>query len=152
TSRMERFFATCARGLEHVLADELRALDAHNVEPGRGGTAFEGDTALLYRANLWLRTGIRVLKPILEADVVSPDDLYAAVPGPDSDAAPHPGPRCKRARIPPPPPARPPSRSQGRHLRSVGGARRPAPQRGWGGADDRPEPAHLPRPCRFESG
>jgi putative N6-adenine-specific DNA methylase len=80
---MERFFATCARGLEHVLADELRTLDAQNIEPGRGGTAFEGDTALLYRANLWLRTAIRVLKPILEADVVSPDDLYAAVRGLD---------------------------------------------------------------------
>jgi putative N6-adenine-specific DNA methylase len=80
---MDRFFATCARGLELVLADELRALDAQNVEPGRGGTAFEGDTGLLYRANLWLRTAIRVLKPILEADVVSPDDLYGAVRGLD---------------------------------------------------------------------
>jgi putative N6-adenine-specific DNA methylase len=75
----ERFFATCARGLENVLADELRALGATDVAPGRGGTAFAGDRALLYRANLWLRTAIRVLRPILEADVTSPDELYAAV-------------------------------------------------------------------------
>src|SRR6516165_9525113 len=76
---MDRFFATCARGLETVLADELRALGAGDVAPGRGGTAFAGDQALLYRANLWLRTAIRVLRPILEADVTSPDELYAAV-------------------------------------------------------------------------
>ena len=75
----DRFFATCARGLEAVLADELRALGAGDVAPGRGGTAFAGDRALLYRANLWLRTAIRVLKPILEADVASPDELYVAV-------------------------------------------------------------------------
>jgi putative N6-adenine-specific DNA methylase len=76
---MDRFFATCARGLEQALVGELRALGAHDVTPGRGGTAFAGDKALLYRANLWLRTAVRVLKPILEADVASPDELYAAV-------------------------------------------------------------------------
>jgi putative N6-adenine-specific DNA methylase len=76
---MTRFFATCARGLEPVLADELRALGAEDVTPGRGGTAFAGDKALLYRANLWLRTAVRVLVPILEADVTSPDGLYEAV-------------------------------------------------------------------------
>jgi putative N6-adenine-specific DNA methylase len=76
---MDRFFATCARGLERPLADELRALGADDVAPGRGGTAFAGDKALLYRANLWLRTAVRVLKPVLEADVASPDELYDAV-------------------------------------------------------------------------
>jgi len=78
-TRVARFFATCARGLEPILADELRALGAEEVVPGRGGTAFAGDTALLYRANLWLRTAVRVLQPILEADVTSPDELYEAV-------------------------------------------------------------------------
>ncbi len=47
---MDPFFATCARGLEDILADELRALGAQDVSPGRGGTAFAGDQALLYRA------------------------------------------------------------------------------------------------------
>lgn len=73
------YFATCARGLEPVLARELVALKAAAVEPGRGGVRFQGDRALLYRANLWLRTAIRVLQPILEADVSSPDQLYEAV-------------------------------------------------------------------------
>jgi putative N6-adenine-specific DNA methylase len=75
----EKYFATCGRGIEGVLADELHALGAADVDPGRGGVAFRGDQALLYRANLWLRTAIRVLRPILEADVASPDELYDAV-------------------------------------------------------------------------
>ena len=76
---MERYFATCARGLEPVLAGELRDLGTSDVEPGRGGVGFAGDKATLYRANLWLRTAIRVLMPVLEAPVTSPEDLYDAV-------------------------------------------------------------------------
>ncbi len=75
---MTRYFATCARGLEKFLANELRALAAVDVEPGRGGVHFAGDLALLYRANLWLRTAVRVLRPILEAEVRNPDELYDA--------------------------------------------------------------------------
>src|SRR5437588_12621718 len=75
----ERFFATCGRGIETVLADELRALGARDVEAGRGGVSFAGDLTLLYRVTLWLRTAIRVLRPVLEADVHSPDELYEAV-------------------------------------------------------------------------
>jgi putative N6-adenine-specific DNA methylase len=76
---MTRYFATCARGIEPVLADELRGLAAADIESGRGGVGFAGDHALLYRANLWLRTAVRVLQPILEADVTTPEQLYDAV-------------------------------------------------------------------------
>jgi putative N6-adenine-specific DNA methylase len=78
-----RYFATCGRGIEPVLADELRALGASDVRPDRGGVHFAGDRALLYQANLWLRTAIRVLQPILEVPVTSPDELYQAVRGLD---------------------------------------------------------------------
>ncbi|MCI0683202.1 MAG: THUMP domain-containing protein [Gemmataceae bacterium] len=76
---LHRYFATCARGLETVLADELRALKARDVTVGRGGVHFHGNLTTLYQANLWLRTAIRVLQPIHEADVASPDELYAMV-------------------------------------------------------------------------
>jgi putative N6-adenine-specific DNA methylase len=79
TGTVERFFATCGRGIEPVLADELRALGAADVTPGRGGVHFQGDRATLYLANLWLRTAIRVLRPVLEVRVTSPDELYEAV-------------------------------------------------------------------------
>jgi putative N6-adenine-specific DNA methylase len=75
----EPFFATCARGLEPVLAQELHDLNAETITPGRGGVSFRGDLGTLYRANLWLRTAIRVLRPVLEAPVTSPDELYQAV-------------------------------------------------------------------------
>ncbi len=76
---MPNYFATCARGLEPILANELRALNAGTVEPGRGGVSFAGAPDLLYRANLWLRTAVRILQPMLEAHVESPDELYDAV-------------------------------------------------------------------------
>lgn len=75
----QAFFATCARGLETVLSGELADLGAAQIAPGRGGVAFAGDRALLYRANLWLRTAVRVLCPILEAPVTSPEELYEVV-------------------------------------------------------------------------
>jgi putative N6-adenine-specific DNA methylase len=76
---LPRYFATCARGIEPILAGELRTLGATDTEPGRGGVHFSGERALLYQANLWLRTAIRVLWPILEAPVHSPEELYDAV-------------------------------------------------------------------------
>lgn len=77
------YFATCARGLEPVLAAELSALGAERVEPGRGGVSFAGPLEFLYKANLWLRTAVRVLRPLLKAEVKSPEQLYAAVQGVD---------------------------------------------------------------------
>jgi putative N6-adenine-specific DNA methylase len=76
---VNRYFATCARGLEPILADELAALQARDIAPGRGGVAFAGGKALLYKANLGLRTAVRVLRPVLTAPVTSPEELYAAV-------------------------------------------------------------------------
>lgn len=76
---MTRYFATCARGLEPTLAGELRALGAAGIESGRGGVAFAGDPTTVYQANLWLRTAVRVLRPVLEAEVRSPGELYDAV-------------------------------------------------------------------------
>jgi putative N6-adenine-specific DNA methylase len=77
--KVARYFATCARGLEPVLARELKELGADDVAAGRGGVGFGGDLATLYKANLWLRTAVRVLRPVLEAPVTSPDELYQAV-------------------------------------------------------------------------
>ncbi|MDE6190505.1 MAG: RNA methyltransferase [Muribaculum sp.] len=64
------------QGLEDVLADELRALGAQNVTPGRRMVAFEGDKELMYRANLSCRTALRILKPIVKFTAGDPDTLY----------------------------------------------------------------------------
>ncbi|MDE6345727.1 MAG: RNA methyltransferase [Muribaculaceae bacterium] len=67
------------QGLEDVLAEELRDLGAINVEPGRRMVAFEGDLAMLYKANLCCRTALRILKPIYKFTATDTDTLYDAV-------------------------------------------------------------------------
>jgi len=74
-----RFFATAAKGLEPLVADELRALGAENVKESRGGASFEGTPATAYRACLWLRTANRVLLPLAKFPAPDADKLYAAV-------------------------------------------------------------------------
>ena len=74
-----RLFATCARGLEPVLARELAGIRATEIEPGRGGVGFTGTMLTVYRANLELRSAVRVLRPLLTETVRDPDQLYDAV-------------------------------------------------------------------------
>lgn len=64
------------QGLEDVLAEELRNLGAINVEPGRRMVEFQGDKAMLYRANMCCRTALRILKPIYKFTASNPDQLY----------------------------------------------------------------------------
>jgi 23S rRNA (guanine2445-N2)-methyltransferase / 23S rRNA (guanine2069-N7)-methyltransferase len=74
-----RWFATCAKGLEYLLVDELRALGAPAANEALAGVHFEGDLATAYRACLWSRLASRILMPLAEFD--APDDgaLYAGV-------------------------------------------------------------------------
>lgn len=67
------------QGLEDVLAKELQDLGAINVEPGRRMVAFQGNKALLYKANLHLRTALRVLKPFYSFKAHTPEKLYDRV-------------------------------------------------------------------------
>lgn len=63
-------------GLEQVLAEELTELGADNVETGRRMVTFTGDKAMMYRANMQLRTAIRILKPISHFKAGSADEVY----------------------------------------------------------------------------
>lgn len=67
------------QGLEEVLADELRALGAEDVTPGRRMVAFRGDKALMYKANLHCRTALRILKPFYTFQARTPERLYDRV-------------------------------------------------------------------------
>lgn len=60
---LQGFYATCEEGLEPILAAELSSplIGASQVQPGCGGVSFVGSAATGYNANLWLRTGDRVL-------------------------------------------------------------------------------------------
>jgi putative N6-adenine-specific DNA methylase len=74
--KKQSLVATCARGLEMVLADELRAQGADAVAPDRGSVLFSGDLRTVYDANLRLRTAMRVLVPLVRGEVKSREDLY----------------------------------------------------------------------------
>jgi putative N6-adenine-specific DNA methylase len=63
-------------GLEDVLAAELAALGAEEVETGRRMCSFRGDLRMLYRANIACRTAVRVLRPIARFPIDSPRALY----------------------------------------------------------------------------
>ncbi len=56
------FFATCAPGVEPILHQEIAALKFGKVERQVGGVRFEGTMGDAWRANLWLRTAVRVLR------------------------------------------------------------------------------------------
>ncbi len=74
-----RFFATTAKGMEELLADELRALGAESVAVQRAGVAFAGSLEAAYRACLWSRVVNRVLLPLKSFDAHTPEELYRGV-------------------------------------------------------------------------
>ena len=51
-------------GLEEVLAQEIRDLGGKDVEVSKRAVAFYGNKRLMYKANLHLRTGLRVLQSV----------------------------------------------------------------------------------------
>ena len=67
------------QGLEPLLAQELTELGASDIQIGRRMVSFSGDKEMMYRANYFLRTAIRVLKPIKQFKARSADDVYNAV-------------------------------------------------------------------------
>ncbi len=66
-------------GFEPLLARELRNLGAGNVEEGVRNVVFEGDTGFLYKANICLRTALKIMKPIAKFRVFNEKDLYRQV-------------------------------------------------------------------------
>ena len=65
-------------GLEEILADELLKLGAKKINIGVRNVSFYGDKGFLYKANLSLRTAIRILKPIVVFDVNDDKELYSS--------------------------------------------------------------------------
>ncbi len=66
-------------GFEELLAKELRNLGAGNVKEGTRSVSFTGDTGFMYKANLCLRTAIKIMKPIQAFSVRNENELYKKV-------------------------------------------------------------------------
>ena len=74
-----KMVATTMFGLEEVLAKELRDLGAQDAEIGIRNVSFKGDNGFMYKANITLRTAIRILKPIKSFKVYDEEDLYKSI-------------------------------------------------------------------------
>jgi 23S rRNA (guanine2445-N2)-methyltransferase / 23S rRNA (guanine2069-N7)-methyltransferase len=70
------WLATCPKGLELLLANELQELGATGVKETVAAVHFEGSLELAYRACLWSRLANRVLMPLHSFMLNSADDLY----------------------------------------------------------------------------
>ena len=71
------FFVSCAKGLEYLLADELKALGCERATATVAGVNASGSLADAQRAALWSRTASRVLWPLADWDCPDEHALYA---------------------------------------------------------------------------
>ncbi len=72
-----KFFASCGKGLEYLLADELVALGCSRATATMAGANAEGELVDAQRAVLWSRLASRVLWPLSEFECADEHALYA---------------------------------------------------------------------------
>ena len=70
------FFATCPKGFEKLLAQELEGLRIKKVRPLGGQVAFYGSLADAYRVCLWSRLTSRVILVLDRVGAATSDALY----------------------------------------------------------------------------
>ena len=70
-------------GFEEILAKELQVLGAQDVEIGTRAVSFKGDKGFMYKANLSLRTALKILKPIYYFKATNDQNLYKGIQGID---------------------------------------------------------------------
>lgn len=76
-SEIFRMFASCPRGLEQALSDELSKIGLAGVEPAQAGCRFHGNWFDMWRANLHSRLATRILVQLAHGRVAREDDLRA---------------------------------------------------------------------------
>jgi len=77
--KIRNWFASCPRGLESLLLQELSSLGADNPRETVAGCAFQGDLAVGYRASLWSRLANRVLLSLVDVPVSDSESIHAAL-------------------------------------------------------------------------
>lgn len=70
-------FATTAKGMEDMLANELTGLGGQSIKQAMGGVHFEGNQEIALRACLWSRLANRILLPLRQFTASNPEQLYA---------------------------------------------------------------------------
>jgi 23S rRNA (guanine2445-N2)-methyltransferase / 23S rRNA (guanine2069-N7)-methyltransferase len=73
---MKHYLAITARGLEHLLAQELEQLGASSLKQVHAGVKFKADDSTLYQCCLWSRVASRFVLVLGEFAVRDDMDLY----------------------------------------------------------------------------
>ena len=73
---MEKFFASCPRGLEALLVEDLAAVGVEHVKQIPGGVHFAADWPACYAANLHSRIATRILWRVAHGRYTKEDDIY----------------------------------------------------------------------------
>lgn len=66
-------------GFEELLENEIKKLGGQQVQKGTRAVSFYGDKGFMYKANVCLRTALKVLMPIKEFKVFNDKSLYDGV-------------------------------------------------------------------------
>ncbi len=75
-ARTDIFFASCPRGLEPLLSEDLTACGARDIQIVPGGAHFKGDWRVCYTANLESRIATRILWRVGHGAYRREDDIY----------------------------------------------------------------------------
>ena len=73
---MEKFFASCPRGLEALLAEDLTAAGVKDLKAIPGGVHFVADWPTCYAVNLHSRIATRILWRVAHGRYAKEDDIY----------------------------------------------------------------------------
>ena len=73
---MENFFASCPRGLESLLVEDLTAVGVRSLKQIPGGAHFAAEWAQCYAINLHSRIATRILWRVARASYAKEDDIY----------------------------------------------------------------------------
>lgn len=74
-----QFFATCPKGIENLLFNELADLGATELRETIAGVYFHASQETAYRICLWSRLANKILLPLANFSVTSQEDLYHGV-------------------------------------------------------------------------
>lgn len=77
--RQFKMVAKTFHGFEDILAKELLQLGATRIVKGKRNVSFEGDKGFMYKANLCLRTALKILKPIFSFKIKNEQDYYRKI-------------------------------------------------------------------------
>ena len=80
---MQNFFASCPRGLETLLVEDLVAAGGQHIKAVAGGALFAGDWPVCYAANLHSRIATRILCRVAARGYRKEDDIYQLALGVD---------------------------------------------------------------------